>query len=50
MSHRLWEIEPPTFGKSVTDFEEIRNHLAVEIRKPASVVKKNYMDKTWLRL
>ena len=27
-----------------------KHHLAVEIRKPASVVQKNYMDKIWFRL
>ena len=27
-----------------------KHHLAAEMRKTASVVQKNYMDKTWFRL
>ena len=41
MSHRLWENEPPTLGKSVTDFGEISYRPWA---KTGSVLGKDWLD------
>ena len=44
MSHRLWENEPPTLGKSVTDFGKIRRRLWGKI---GSVLGKDLGKLVW---